>query len=342
MKNRCVRCLNEDYSVANSSRIGVVTVTYNSATVISEFMDSVLKQSHSEFILYVVDNASSDETLKLTYGYSDSRIVTIRNVDNVGVAEGNNIGIRAALRDGCSFVLLVNNDTIFDADLFSTLLQNLGKRQSLMIVPKILYFDPSNKIWSAGGSFSRWRGMSWHFGFNQIDNGQFDQLVEVAYSPTCCMLISGKVFERIGLMDAKYFVYFDDTDFCLRAYRQRMKLLYVPTARVFHKVSSLTGHRSQVAIRYLIRNHVYYVMKNFPRMAAYYLLVCQVNAVRKSLQAENPWKAFVIAERAFLEGLALFYSSRRSRPAPESASQSGETTLQSNGLHDPELSGIRR
>jgi GT2 family glycosyltransferase len=291
--------------MANPSRIGVVTVTYNSASVVPDFMESVLKQSHSEFILYVVDNASRDETLRRVSRYADTRIVTITNADNVGVAEGNNIGIRAALRDDCAFVLLLNNDTVFDADLFSGLLQGLEEGRCEMIVPKVLYFDPSNKIWSAGGAFSRWRGMSWHFGFNQLDDGQFDQPLEVAYSPTCCMLLRNKVFERVGLMDAKYFVYFDDTDFCLRAYWGGMRLAYLPTARVYHKVSSLTGYRSDVAIRYLIRNHVYYVMKFFPWMAAYYLPICQINAVRKCLQAQNPWKAFLIAERAFWEGLTL-------------------------------------
>jgi len=292
--------------MANSFRIGVVTVTYNSAIVVPGFMDSVLKQSHSDFILYVVDNASSDETLRLVSGYSDARIVPIRNVDNTGVAEGNNVGIRAALRDGCTFVLLLNNDTVFDAGLFATLLRGLDESQCAMIVPKILYFDPSNKIWSAGGAFSRWRGMSWHFGFNQIDDGRFDQPLEVEYSPTCCMLIRNNVFERVGLMDTKYFVYFDDTDFCLRAYRRGIKLLYLPTAAVYHKVSSLTGYRSNLAIRYLIRSHVYYVMKQFPLwMAAYYLPVCQINAARKSLQTENPWKAFLVAESAFWEGLQL-------------------------------------
>lgn len=299
--------------MANSSLIGVVTVTYNSGAVIRDFMESVLQQSHSEFIFYVVDNASCDETLRLVSSYADPRIVTIGNVDNVGVAEGNNIGIRAALRDNCAFVLLLNNDTVFDADLFSTLFQGLEEGRCEMIVPKVLYFEPSNKIWSAGGAFSRWRGMSWHFGFNQMDDGQFDQALEVAYSPTCCMLLRSKVFDRVGLMDAKYFVYFDDTDFCLRAYWGGMRLVYLPTARVYHKVSSLTGYRSNVAIRYLIRNHVYYVMKFFPWMAAYYLPICQINAVRKCLQSENPWKAFLIAERAFWEGLTLsspFYSAR--------------------------------
>lgn len=310
----------------SSSLVGVVTVTYNSAAVISGFMQSMLGQIHSQFRLYVVDNASSDDTLELLANYSDPRIAVVRNPENAGVAEGNNIGIRLALHDGCISVLLLNNDTEFDSDLLSTLSKGMTTYECEMIVPKVLYFEPPIKIWSAGGAFSRWRGISWHFGFNQADDGRFDTPREVAYAPTCCMLISRKVFERVGLMDSKYFVYFDDADFCLRAHRNGIRLLYLPAALIYHKVSSLIGQCSEIAIRYIIRNHVYYVMKNFPRwMAPYYLPICQVHAVRKCLQAKNVPKAFGIAQRAFWEGLILFYSKpepRRLPPTPARAVKS--------------------
>jgi GT2 family glycosyltransferase len=91
--------------------IGIVTVTFNSASVIEGFMDSVLKQTGAKFILYVIDNASSDDTLNRLSEYQDPRIVVIPNQINVGVAEGNNIGIRAALNRGCTFVLFLNNET---------------------------------------------------------------------------------------------------------------------------------------------------------------------------------------------------------------------------------------
>src|SRR5205823_1449843 len=97
-------------------------------------MESLLKQSHRQFRLFAVDNCSSDNTLALLGQYSDGRVTVIRSAVNVGVAEGNNIGIRAALADGCTSVLLINNDTVFDADLISTLHQGLRKYQCDMIV----------------------------------------------------------------------------------------------------------------------------------------------------------------------------------------------------------------
>lgn len=289
-----------------SNLVGIVTVTYNSGTVIREFLQSSLAQSHSQFILYVVDNASSDDTLALIADCQDPRLQIIRNPENLGVAEGNNIGIRASLRDGCTSVLLVNNDTVFESDVLSTLSVGLGEYDCDMIVPKILYFSPSDRLWCAGGTFSRLRGCSRHFGFGRKDDGSFDQPRQVPYSPTCCMLIKREVFAQVGLMDSRYFVYFDDTDFCLRAYRASLKLMYLPTARVYHKVSSLVGHRSDTSLRYVTRNHVYYVMKHFRLwMLWYYLPVCQIHIVRRCLQAKRKLRAFFMLQEAFWEGVAL-------------------------------------
>ena len=302
--------------------IGVVTVTYNSGAVIRDFVQSLLKQSHSDFVLYVVDNASSDNTLEILADYEDPRFLIIPNLRNFGVAEGNNIGIRAALRDGCASVLLINNDTVFDSGVLFSLLDGLEKQHSDMIVPKIFYFEPSDTLWCAGGALSPLRGAARHLGFGQKDDGRFDQVREVQYSPTCCMLIKTGVFDKIGLMDPKFFVYFDDTDFCLRAHRRGMRLVYLPTARIYHKVSALIGHRSDLGLRYFTRNHVYYVMKNFrPWMRLYYLPICQAHVVRRALTAKGKIKAFSIAERAFWEGIALFYSQSNSTDMTRDSTQ---------------------
>jgi GT2 family glycosyltransferase len=281
-----------------SRLVGVVTVTFNSGTVLRGFMDSLLKQEHTEFVLYVVDNASSDHTLKVLSEYRDSRIVVVRNDTNVGVAEGNNIGIRAAIRDGCTSVLLINNDTVFDSDLLAKLAEGLRKHGCGMIVPKILFFDQPDRIWSAGGYFSALRGSSGHFGHGEKDEGKFDQPRAVNYNPTCCMLIEREAFDRVGLMDANYFVYCDDTDFCWRAHRAGIKLFYLPSARLLHKVASLTGgSESEFSIRYGVRNRVYFLLKNLSFWKnVFYLPTYQVYILVKYLLLQRRPRALTVAQ----------------------------------------------
>ncbi|HZR57827.1 MAG TPA: glycosyltransferase family 2 protein [Terriglobales bacterium] len=305
----------------NEDLIGIVTVTFNSSTVIPGFMDSLLQQTHTTFILYVIDNGSWDETLQRVSKYLDSRIVTIRS-SNVGVAEGNNIGIRAAIRDGCTSILLINNDTVFDPHLLSELDTGLERHESDMVVPKILYFDDPNRIWCAGGYFARLRGSAGHFGEGQQDDGKFNQPRAVEYSPTCCMLIRSSVFERIGLMDANYFVYFDDADFCYRAHREGIRLFYISSARLFHKVASLTGIESDFSTRYGVRNRVYYILKNLPNWKAVFLLpMLQIYLFTKFVLMKRKFKSFWIAEKAFWEGISLFLGVWRQMSHPACASE---------------------
>lgn len=294
--------------------VGVVTVTYNSGRVIDDFMKSILAQTYAHFRLYVIDNTSSDDTLERIRCYGDARTVIVANQVNAGVAEGNNIGIRAALRDGCGLVLLINNDTVFDPDLLSKLAEGLQKHGCEMIVPKILFFDRPDTIWYAGGYFNMLRGSGSHFGLGRRDNGEFDLTRTVSYGPTCCMLIKGEVFDRVGLMDSTYFLYFDDTDFCLRAYRAGVKFFYLPSARMMHKESSLTGGPSGFSLRYITRNHIYYLLKNYPLKMCFYAPTFYIYLLLKYLLFLRKPKLFWAVQKAFWEGFSLFFYNReRSR-----------------------------
>ncbi|HHV75365.1 MAG TPA: glycosyltransferase family 2 protein [Thermoanaerobacterium sp.] len=247
-----------------SNKIGIVTVTYNSGKVIEDFVMSLNKQKYKEFILIIVDNNSNDNTLEIINKVDikfDYHI--IRNNENYGVAKGNNIGIKYCEKINCNYILLLNNDTVFEEDLLDKLLEGCMKHRVSVVVPKIYYYEPKNLIWMAGGRLVNWKGSAKHFGYKMVDNGDFDESKYVNYSPTCCMLISIEVFKKIGYMDEKYFVYFDDTDFCARLAKKRIKILYYPRAVLWHKVSSLTSNAvSEFSFYYINRNWLYYLLKN--------------------------------------------------------------------------------
>lgn len=247
-------------------KIGVVTVTYNSAFVINDFMESILKQSYLNWVLYVIDNDSKDNTLELLATYSQDKIKIIANNTNYGVAKGNNQGIAEALSDNCEYILLLNNDTVFNQNLICVLLQDLIDNSADMSSPKMMYFDPSNLIWCAGGSFTKeFPIKNIHHGENQKDCGQFNSIYQCDYVPTCCVLVKSNLFQEnfVGMMDEKYFVYYDDTDWMWRAKMANNKLIYTPNTVLYHKVSSLTGKTSDFTVKMITRNRVYFILKNF-------------------------------------------------------------------------------
>ncbi len=245
--------------------IGVVTVTYNSERFLPEFFASCWSQTLTNYHVYCIDNASADDSAAALGQQTDGRLKVTLNRDNVGVAAGNNQGIVQALRDGCDWVLLLNNDTIFPATLFQELVEACQSQHWKAVVPKIHFDSPRGAIWYGGGSFNPWRGHSgYHIGAGEPDCGQFDAACRMDYAPTCCMLLNCSVFEAVGLMDETYFVYYDDTDFCWRMRQQGQELGYWPTATLVHKVGGSTGGiGSPFTVRITARNRLYFLRKHF-------------------------------------------------------------------------------
>jgi GT2 family glycosyltransferase len=250
-------------------RIGVVTVLYGSASVLEGFFLSVEQQTYTNFVVYCVDNGSTDDSVALCRARGD-RYVVIENRKNVGVAAGNNIGTRAAIAAGCEFVLYLNNDVVFGPELFGQLVDGLQDHGCAMVTPIMYYYDRPAVIWAAGGYFQPWLGYRClHFGDGDTDCGQYQPARPIPYTPTCCVLVRRGLFTTIGLMDERYFVYWDDTDFMLRVYRAGEVLYLLPEVKLWHKVSSLVGTSSPFRTRFVHRNHALYGHKHLPAPFAY-------------------------------------------------------------------------
>ena len=253
-------------------KIGLVTITFNSADVINGFLDSALNQTFQNFIVYIIDNNSQDETESIIKSYDDNRIVVVKNQENVGVAKANNQGIKLALKENCSQVLIINNDIEFEEKLIEKMLGVQNQKDCSLVVPKMMYFDTPEYIWYAGSSFIKKKGyLPIHKGMQQKDVGQFDGVYPVEYAPTCCLLVKKIVFQDVGFMDEKYFLYFDDTDFLYRVFIDgRHKLFFFSNTKFYHKVGSLTKsnekfkkkeYRGDFFIKQNIRNHIYFLKK---------------------------------------------------------------------------------
>lgn len=252
------------------SRVGIVTVTFNSASVLPDFFESVWRQSHSNFFLFVIDSASTDPTREQIAAQSDPRLRAVFCEKNIGFAAATNLGIRLALENECEAILLLNNDTVFGPQLLQPLLDGLKTYRCDMTTPKMLYYDDPKKIWAAGGHLNPWLGYrNHHDGAGQPDDGRFDRPRRVTFTPFCCILMHRRVVDTVGFLDEKFFVYTEDADYCFRAMKARLALWYVPEAQLLHKVSSLTGHMSDFMVRYCTRNRIYFLRKNLPLWQSY-------------------------------------------------------------------------
>jgi GT2 family glycosyltransferase len=247
------------------------------------FFRSISLQDHTDYILYLIDNSESPESDRVirdcTERYPLTALRHVRSGGNIGVAAGNNLGIDAALTDGCTHVLLLNNDIEFDQpDAFRSLLKADAAGEALS-VPKILYHD-SRRIWMAGGRMDHRRALGVHEGYGKPDGPEWNKPHRISYAPTCFMLVRREVFDRIGRMDERYFAYYDDTDFVFRALDAGFTLYYEPRVVVLHKVSSSAGENSPFYVYYSNRNKLYFIRKHYRGfrkiVAIAYLLVSRI------------------------------------------------------------------
>lgn len=249
-------------------KLGLVTVLYDSDNVLQGFFESISIQTYKDFHLYLIDNTPNDKSdaliLALMTKYGISNITHVRNEENVGVAKGNNQGIALSRAAGTTHTLLLNNDIEFSqVDLLQGLMGRSIDQGEPLIVPKILFFE-SKLIWTAGGKQQKLRGTTKHIGEGKADADKYNIEKYVDYAPTCFMLINNSVFDRVGVMDEKYFVYYDDTDFIFRAVTLGYTILYYPKYVVLHKVGSLTGgDESLFNIYWGTRNRIYFIRKNY-------------------------------------------------------------------------------
>lgn len=231
--------------MANAPLVYIIVLTWNGKDDTLECLKSLQNLSYQNARTLVVDNASTDgtaEAIKRTY----PNIEIITNHSNLRFAGGNNAGIKHALEHSADYVLLLNNDTVVDQEFLSHLVRAAEHDEHAgMVGPKIYYYINPRQIWFAGGKIEWWKGWISHVGIREHDRGQYDAIREVDYLTACCVLVKKEVIERIGTLDEHYFIYGEDTDWCIRAQRAGYKLSYVPSAVVWHKLSvSSGGHLS--------------------------------------------------------------------------------------------------
>jgi hypothetical protein len=194
--------------------------------------------------LMVVDNGSTDGSVEaLRREFPQVEVIALR--ENRRFAGGNNEGLKAALGRGADAVMLANNDTEADPGLIRGLLWALDRDPTAGAAsPLICFAEPRDVIWYAGAQCNPALGLAAHRGLREKDRGQYRKVEETGYLTGCCLLATRKAWEKVGLLDESYFIYAEDADWSLRAREARLRLLFAPEARMWHKVSAASGAAS--------------------------------------------------------------------------------------------------
>jgi len=229
-------------------KVAVVILNWNGKGVTLDCLESLSAVDYPNLQVIVVDNGSHDgspEAFRENY----PQATVIENGRNLGFTGGNNVGIQRALADGADYVMSLNNDTVVDVAFLDKLVA-VGERDSRIgvLCPKIYYYDKPDTLWFAGGYFSFWRGKSFSIGQGEPDNGQYDQPRDISFATGCAFLAKRKVVEDVGMYDDRFFIYFEDADLTLRVLEHGFRVVYVPSAKVWHKCSSDVQRNTSVSV----------------------------------------------------------------------------------------------
>lgn len=279
-----------------SKKATVIVVTWNGKRFLEACFSSVLKQTYAHYNVLLVDNASQDGSADFV-AQRFPMVKVIRNEKNLGFPGGMNIGLRHA--DG-EILALLNDDTEVQEGWLAELVKAIEVDEKVGIAGcKILYPD-GRTIQHAGGFIDYPLGFGRHYGYKEVDQGQYDEKREVDYVTGAAMAIRRSLLEEIGGFDEAFFpAYFEDVDLCLRARRAGYKVLYVPSAVVIHHEGGVLGKDLFKQLPAFHRNRLRFLTKH---CSLAQLLEEFIPAEREWLEKDASPAELLPVGRAYLEG----------------------------------------
>ncbi|OEC84686.1 MULTISPECIES: glycosyltransferase family 2 protein [Methanobacterium] len=230
----------------------------------SNFFDYDFSNKPIKLVEYTKNESESLKVIENRNNLTYNGITLIKNDENDGFAEGNNIGIRYALKTlNTDYILLLNNDTVVDKDFLNKLVQYSKSDKNIGIIgPKIYYYDFLNKIQVAGAKINLWMGKSYLVGDYEIDKGQYDEIREVDFISGCCFLVKKEVIDKLGLFNANYHCYWEESDYCLSSKKIGYQCIYYPSSKIWHKGSKSTNKVNGLLSYYMARNRFWFMKKH--------------------------------------------------------------------------------
>lgn len=257
-------------------KTAIIILHYGKIQYTLDCLSSLNNEIKKEKLIHTIVVANSDNGIRRELSYKYPEVELINNENNQGFSQGNNIGMKRALQLNCENIILINNDAEVQEGLIQKLSNYISSNTQIGLISPKVYFYPGNEyypkkytkkqkgkvIWYAGGKIDWNNCYASHAGVDEADCGQYDKISETDFATGCCMAIHKSVIEKIGLLDEKYFLYYEDVDFSIRAKRAGFKVVYFPESHLWHKNAASSGKPgSPLHIYYQTRNRIYFGFK---------------------------------------------------------------------------------
>lgn len=295
--------------------VSLIVLNWNGRQHLAYCLPSLLATDYSPYEIIVVDNASTDDSVTFVHE-NFPNVQVIVNERNLGFSAGMNIGLRAARGD---IVVLLNNDIYVRPDWLHALIRPIVTNESVGIVGCKLLFPDEQTIQHAGATLTYPTAYSQHYGYQEMDRGQCDQVREVDYVTGAAMAIARRVLVDVGFLDEGFSpFYFEEADFCRRAKAAGYQVLYVPDAVAIHHEGASLSQVQGVRLYAFHKNRLRFVLKHYTiRQFLNDLVPAETTRLEESASAED----LAAARRGYLEAVLSLPELLGSRASPAEMAQ---------------------
>jgi len=268
----------------------VAVVNWNGRHLLTDCLGSLAESGYDPLRVLMVDNGSTDDSVDFVQRHYPT-VEIIRSPENLRWAGGNNLAIRRVQDEGLGggYLLLLNNDTIVPQGSLERLVEALDAESTAWLAtPRICFAHDPARAWYDGGYVGRYTGWLGHHGVRML-TGRLDSAQRfVSFGSGCALLLGEQALAQVGELDESYFLYGEDTDYCLRTTAAGGRILHVPRALVLHKVSSALGSDSAHKVYLRSRSHIHLLRRHWP-VARRPLLTVTVGAYLGALTVWHLW-----------------------------------------------------
>lgn len=238
--------------------IDVIILNWNGKEDTLTCLESLQKVTTPHRVI-VVDNGSTDGSVAaFRKQYPNTHV--IETGENLGYAEGNNVGIRYALDQGSDYIFILNNDTIVTRDILESFL----KRDAPIQGGKALLMGDPFTIDHLGGNWDV-KGARFQIVGANAPAKEWNEPIPLDYVCGVALFVKADLFRTLGLFDARFFLFWEEADWCFRAIREGYQPQVCPEAILFHKKSaSFTGGKPHTCY-FWWRNRLLWIEKNCPK-----------------------------------------------------------------------------
>lgn len=299
----------------NEPLVVIIVVSWNNKVDTLACLASLLEIEYQNHKIIVIDNGSIDHTSEaIRTEYPQIRL--IENYSNLGFVEANNIGLKLAATWNAKYAILLNNDTVVAPDFLTHLVDAMKSDPKAAAAGPMIYYDEQPQmIWSAGGAIDWQTGQTTMIGLNERDVGQY--LVaprNTDFLTGCALLVRMSAVEEIGLLDPRFFAYYEEVEWCVRMTQEGYRILFVPLSKVWHKISILDRQVSPIVHYYMTRNRLLFLRATqAPWTAWFYTLFHDYLRTVTSWSLRPKWRTLRSQRNIMVRAIVDFARGRTGR-----------------------------